>query len=147
MSYSVKAMSMSRTMSDICLILLVLAVTPRLAAAQDTPPKVKYSPAFYYPYGIEERKARVVMEFVVDTNGLVDPTTIKVVSATDDRFVDAVRVHIMDVVFEPGKTDGVPVRVLVQYPFNFLPHQHDCSFVVTPHLAPECADSIARRRP
>lgn len=62
---------------------------------------------------------RVVVEFVVDTAGRSDPSTLVVVSATRDAFVDAVRSALRGFRFVPGEAGGRRVRTRVQMPFDF----------------------------
>jgi TonB family protein len=63
---------------------------------------------------------RVVVEFVVDTAGVVDPASIEIVSATDDLFARSVRQALAAARFTPARRRGRPVRQLVQLPFTFV---------------------------
>ncbi|HEX5580464.1 MAG TPA: energy transducer TonB, partial [Gemmatimonadaceae bacterium] len=62
---------------------------------------------------------QVIAQFVVNTDGLVDTNTFKVLQASDDRFVAAVREALPGMRFEPAKAGGRTVRQLVQQPFVF----------------------------
>jgi TonB family protein len=62
---------------------------------------------------------RVVMEFVVDTTGQVEPGTIEVLEASDTRFGDAVRSALARALFRPAIRGGHRVRQYVQLPFAF----------------------------
>jgi hypothetical protein len=86
-----------------------------------------------YPMSAQEGSAigTVVMEFVVDSSGRVDPTSIRDQWPADRRrpdgalgqhyraFVSAVRRALVDARFEPARMGGCPVRQLVQQPFQF----------------------------
>ena len=57
--------------------------------------------------------------YVVDTAGLVDTTTIKVVQSDDPRFTESVRTALGDMRFRPARREGKPVRQLVEQKFRF----------------------------
>ncbi len=58
-------------------------------------------------------------QYVVDTVGRVDTSTIAVVSSDDDRFTDSVRDALAAMRFRPAKRSGKPVRQLVEQKFHF----------------------------
>jgi protein TonB len=62
---------------------------------------------------------KVVMQFVVNTDGHVDPSTFKVVSTTHKAFEDPAREAMLMCSFKPGKSRGQAVRVLVQQALSF----------------------------
>jgi len=64
---------------------------------------------------------KVVLQFVVNTDGKVDPSSIKVVSSTHKAFEEPARTGITSSSchFKPGKSRGSPVRVLVQQAVSF----------------------------
>ena len=62
---------------------------------------------------------RVVVEFVVDTTGKVDPETFSVVSSTDARFTEAVLLALPDARFKPAILGGHRVQQIVRQPFTF----------------------------
>jgi protein TonB len=62
---------------------------------------------------------KVVMQFVVNTDGKVDPGTFKVVSSTHKAFEDPAKEAMLRCPFKPGKSRGQPVRVLVQQSLAF----------------------------
>jgi protein TonB len=62
---------------------------------------------------------KVVMQFVVNTDGHVDPSTFKVVSTTHKAFEDPAREAMLKCSFKPGKSRGQAVRVLVQQALSF----------------------------
>lgn len=57
--------------------------------------------------------------YVVDTTGVVDTTTIKVVRSDDPRFTESVRTALGRMLFRPAKRGGRTVRQLVQQQFRF----------------------------
>jgi TonB family protein len=59
---------------------------------------------------------RVVVQFVVGTNGRVDMSTVKVLSATDDAFVDPTREALDEFRFRPARIGDNEVRMLTQMP-------------------------------
>jgi TonB family protein len=61
----------------------------------------------------------VLAAFVVDTAGIADPTTIKIVRATDPLFADAVRNAVPNMRFLPAVVNGRSVRQAVQQPIIF----------------------------
>lgn len=63
----------------------------------------------------------VVVQFIVDTLGRVDPGSIKVISTPHPAFVNAAKELVTKTVFRPGKMRGQSVAVLVQMPIRFVP--------------------------
>jgi len=74
-----------------------------------------------YPTVLRERgvEGRVVVQFVVDTAGRVEPGTVRVVSSPDDLFTAAVRAALPSLRFTPARAGGRAVRQLVELPFEF----------------------------
>ncbi len=64
---------------------------------------------------------KVVLQFVVNTDGKVDPAGIKVVNSTHKAFEEPAKQGITSATcsFKPGKSRGQPVRVLVQQSVSF----------------------------
>jgi TonB family protein len=58
-------------------------------------------------------------QYVVDTTGGVDTSTIEVVSSDDARFTESVRAALGAMRFRPAKRGGKPVRQLVEQKFHF----------------------------
>ena len=74
-----------------------------------------------YPPGLAAARVsgRVVVEFVINTNGRADSASLRVVSSTHSDFV-APAVHtIRSCRFVPAVLHGMAVRVRVQQPINF----------------------------
>lgn len=84
-----------------------------LAVAGNTPP----------PYPPMLRSARVegkvLAQFVVDTTGVVDLSTFKVLESSHELFSEAVRDAVAHMRFYPAERSGVKVRQVVQQPFVF----------------------------
>lgn len=66
--------------------------------------------------GIE---GRVVVQFVVDRNGRVEPGTIKIISSSHDGFSDPSRAAVTEFRFRPAKRNGQNVRQIVQLPVTW----------------------------
>lgn len=62
---------------------------------------------------------KVVMQFVVNTDGKVDPTQFKVISSTHKAFEGPAKEAMLGCTFKPGKSRGQPVRVMVQQSLSF----------------------------
>lgn len=61
----------------------------------------------------------VVVEFLVDTAGRVDPASVEILSSTDDLFSASVRDALAEAHFSPALKKGRRVRQLVQMPVSF----------------------------
>ena len=85
------------------------------------------SPAPIYPDSLWKAgiAGRVVAEFVVDSAGLVELESLRIVSATQPYFTPAVTAALRDAVFRPALLAGKPVRQLVLLPFVFSPDAKD----------------------
>jgi hypothetical protein len=62
---------------------------------------------------------RVVAEFIVDPEGLIEPESLRIVSATHGYFASAVTGALATAVFRAALLGGKPVRQIVQLPFVF----------------------------
>ena len=80
-----------------------------------------HQPSIVYPQSLRaaHQEGTVLVEFVVDTLGQVEPDRFEVVGSTDPLFTDAVRDAIRGAVFTPAVKDGRRVRQLVRQPFEF----------------------------
>lgn len=85
------------------------------------------SPAPVYPDSLWRARiaGRVVAEFVVDSAGLVEPESLRIVSATQPYFASAVTAALREAVFRPAVLAGKPVRQIVLLPFVFAPDAID----------------------
>jgi hypothetical protein len=61
----------------------------------------------------------VLAQWVVDTTGLADTTTFRILKASDTEFAQAVRDALPAMRFTPAELHGQKVRQLVQQPFDF----------------------------
>ena len=61
----------------------------------------------------------VVVQFVVDTVGRIEPASVRVVSATNAAFADAVLAVLPSYRFQPGVAQGRAIRMLAEMPFAF----------------------------
>jgi TonB family protein len=61
----------------------------------------------------------VLVEFVVDTMGRADTTTIRVIRSTHDMFTASVRAILPQLQFSPAEVAKRKVKQLVQMPFEF----------------------------
>lgn len=77
------------------------------------------SPRYPESLRASRTEGRVVVQFVVDTTGRVEPGTVRVVSSSDDRFAAAVRTALPSLRFAPARAGGGRVRQLVELPFEF----------------------------
>lgn len=62
---------------------------------------------------------RVVVRFMVDTSGLVDRASIRVVTSTHELFTRAVRDALAEFRFKPAEVGGRRVPALAEMPFEF----------------------------
>ncbi|MDQ6611597.1 MAG: M56 family metallopeptidase [Gemmatimonadota bacterium] len=74
-----------------------------------------------YPAELKAQKIEgsVLVQFVVDQEGLPEAGTFKVLRATNDAFVAAVKTALATMKFEPANLNGKVVKQLVQVPFQF----------------------------
>lgn len=125
-------------MSKCGVALLILAIgaslTPRLEA-QDTPdaPMVEgaveqrpvpvpgscQAPVYPATLRAARMEGRVILQFVVDTLGRIEPASVRALSSSHTYFEEAARRALLTCRYRPAQFNGRPVRVLVQLPFNF----------------------------
>jgi protein TonB len=63
----------------------------------------------------------VLVQFVVDANGNVEPQTLKALKSSHDLFTQAVRAVLPGWRFAPAQIGGRSVSQIVQMPFQFTP--------------------------
>jgi len=75
----------------------------------------------HYPSWLEKAGVGggVLAQFVVDTNGLVDPASFKVIKSSDNAFTKAVKDALPGMRFTPAEEGGQRVKELVELPFTF----------------------------
>lgn len=74
-----------------------------------------------YPHALRRAgvEGAVLVAFVVDTLGHVEPHSVRIVSATHELFADAVRRWLPQTRYAPATVRGAPVRQLVQQQVRF----------------------------
>jgi TonB family protein len=74
-----------------------------------------------YPETMALRRVEgaAVLRFVIDSTGLIDMATVRVMSATHSAFVRAVLEAMPRMKFRPASIGGRPVRLLVEQTFSF----------------------------
>jgi protein TonB len=73
-------------------------------------------PAELRSAGVE---GEVLVQFVVDTTGLYEPGTVKILQSSHELFTAAVRDALPSLKFSPAEIGGRKVRQIVQQPFTF----------------------------
>jgi protein TonB len=83
--------------------------------------EVTRAPVPRYPDALKSANVEgaVVMQFIVGTNGRVEPGSIKVVSSPHRQFSDAVRDALLNAKYRPAQVGGHAVRQLVEQSFSF----------------------------
>lgn len=86
-----------------------------------TASRYPWSAAPQYPARLlrEHVEGMVRVQYVVDTTGLADTTSFRVLLASDSDFAVAVRAALPYMRFAPAKIGALPVRQLVQQDFTF----------------------------
>jgi protein TonB len=74
-----------------------------------------------YPEALRQNgiDGRVVVQFVVDTTGSVDPNSVRVLQSTHDLFTQAVRSALASFRFRPAEVGGRRTPALAEMPFEF----------------------------
>lgn len=87
----------------------------------ETPVRAEGATAPRYPDILRKAgvEGEVLVQFVVDTMGRVEPATFKTLKATHELFASAVREALPGMTFTPARLKGAKVRQLVQQPFSF----------------------------
>ncbi|MEO6877508.1 MAG: M56 family metallopeptidase, partial [Gemmatimonadaceae bacterium] len=92
-------------------------VTQRSAQAQALPGST--TPKYPDMLRAANVEGTVVAQFVVDSSGLAEPTTLKVLESSHDLFTNAVRTALPTMKFAPAVVNGRNVKQLVQMTFAF----------------------------
>ena len=77
------------------------------------------SPAYPVEMLKQGVQGSVVTQYVVDTTGFADTTSLKIMSTTHEQFADAVRAALPYMRFSPAKVGSKKVRQLVEQEFSF----------------------------
>lgn len=83
------------------------------------PPRILRAGPPVFPDGITGVNARVLLSLVIDSTGHVAPCSMRVVSATDVRFVAAASQTVERMEFAPAHQDGRPVNSYIQLPISW----------------------------
>jgi protein TonB len=90
-----------------------------------TPPSVKSASAAAsaiessYPNGMRSVGGKVQLQFVVQPDGKVDPSSIEVMVASVAQLGEAAKKAVQKIQFNPGKVDGTPVSTVVKFPIVY----------------------------
>ena len=76
-------------------------------------------PHYPEPLRLTNTQGSVVAEWIVDTTGTADTTSLRIVSSTHPLFTDAVRTCLGGMRFQPAELSGQRVRQLVRQEFRF----------------------------
>jgi TonB family protein len=90
-------------------------------AVVDEAPERLSCPPVRYPELLQQAsiEGSVVLRFVVETDGSVQPQFVEVLESTHEAFSTAASEMIVGCRFRPGRVKSAPVRVLVQMPIGF----------------------------
>jgi len=91
------------------------ALTVDVAPIMLTHPALEY-PALLRSAGVE---GVVIVEVVIDSAGVPEPGSLRVVQASHQGFVAAATRAVLGARFRPGRARGKPVRVLIRQPIAF----------------------------
>ena len=90
-------------------------------AAADEPPLLLTSPEPRYPPTLRAAgiAGTVMIEVIVDTDGIPEAESVRVVSSNHAQFDAAARRVVLGARYRPGRWRGRPVRVLIRQPVEF----------------------------
>jgi TonB family protein len=86
-----------------------------------TPAEMLVPPRLVYPRAMEAAgiTGQALLQFVVDTAGLIEEPSVNVISTTHEAFAVAARESLAEVRFAPALYGGRPVRQLSRLPVKF----------------------------
>ncbi|MDH4352332.1 MAG: energy transducer TonB, partial [Gemmatimonadota bacterium] len=86
-----------------------------------TPAELVVQPMFEHPRLLVEAGigGRVVLRFIIDTTGQIEPASIEVLEKTHEAYADAARSGVIGARFRPALFGVRPVRQLTRWPVNF----------------------------
>ncbi len=82
-------------------------------------PNTCQSPAYPVMLRAARVEGRVLLQFVVDTLGRVEPSSVRAIQSTHSHFEEAARRAVATCRYRPARYNSHAVRVLVQTPFAF----------------------------
>lgn len=94
---------------------------PQLATEVTDPPTVVNCDRVPPPASLAARTGSVLLAYVVDTMGRVEPSSVRVLEATHRGFASAAAASVRSCTLRPGRRDGHAVRTLVQQRVAFTP--------------------------
>ncbi len=128
-------------------------VAPRFEFQVEKPATPRRSVRFpRYPESLRAKgiEGRVLLQFVVDTNGRVEYRTVRELSSDHPDFTMAVREALLGLRFLPAEVEGRKVRQLVQQPFEFSLSRASWTFPENPademRIDVRCPDGTRVRR-
>ena len=91
-----------------------------IAEVEELPRQVS-GPSLRYPEMLRQAgvEGQVVLDFVIDTTGHVEPASVRIISTAHSLFDSAARDVILGSVYTPARVQGAPVRVRVQQSLLF----------------------------
>lgn len=99
------------------------------AAVRDASSAAPQYPTSLLQQGIE---GAVATQYVVDTNGFADPTSLRILRSSHPDFANAVRLALPMMRFSPARIGDHPVRQLVEQEFTFRIEHPDSTKRVVP---------------
>ena len=84
-------------------------------------PELLTAPGINYPDSLRRAgvEGRVMVQFILDTLGRVEPQSLKVIETANAGFNHVVIEHMLAARFRPARYHGRAVRVLLKMPFDF----------------------------
>ena len=64
-------------------------------------------------------EGRVILEFVVDTAGRIEASSVNTITSSHSQFEEAARRALLTCRYRPARFNDQPARVLVRLPYNF----------------------------
>jgi len=95
-----------------------------LEAVVDVKPAIVFLPSPEYPVQLRVKGVggRVLVQCIVDTMGIVEPNSVKILQTPDTAFSRATIEALLQARFTPARVKGKAVRVLVNVPIDFKVH-------------------------
>jgi len=92
-----------------------------LEAVVDVKPAILFLPSPEYPVQLRVKGVggRVLVQCIVDTMGIVEPNSVKILQTPDTAFSRATIEALLQARFTPARVKGKAVRVLVDVPIDF----------------------------
>ena len=92
-----------------------------LEAVVDVKPAIVFLPSPEYPVQLRVKGVggRVLVQCIVDTMGIVEPNSVKILQTPDTAFSRATIEALVQARFTPARVKGKAVRVLVDVPIDF----------------------------